>query len=207
MRLEESRASLRLFLGLCLVATITVGCSGNESGSTASPTDGEQVKSSASGGQSLEPPRSRSPQPSVTTTTNEGLQLVVNRATSDNDGFTVVHWTLTNVGDDALGFREHFQDIEVRYGDMAYFQDQYPWYLTESLLAEVIVPSTGKLYPPVTDEDANCLCGSWPTMAGPEELPPGESIRAYSAYYLPSDVQQIDLRVPGFERVEGIPLQ
>lgn len=203
----RSRAAGRLVLSLCLVVAAAVACSGNEDGSAAQPTKGHEAEPTGNSSPSLAPPRSRSPPPTVTSTTHEGFRLDVNRVTSDGEGFTVVHWTLTNVRDDAVGFREYFQDIEVRYGDMAYFQDQYPWYLTESLLAEVIVPSTRKLYPPVTDEHANCLCGSWPTMAGPEELPPGDSIRAYTAYYLPSDVQRIDFRVPGFERIEDIPLQ
>lgn len=203
MRPSRSRGAL---LGLCLAGVVAGGCSGSGDDSAAQPTKGEQAKSTQSASPSLEPPRSRSPRPTVTRTTNEGVRLDVNRATSDEEGFTVVYWTLTNVGNNALRFREYFGDIHVRYGDMAYFQDQYPWYLTESLLAEVIVPSTGKLYPPVTDRDANCLCGTWPKHLTSEELPPGESIRAYSAYYLPSDVQRIDFRVPGFERVEGIPL-
>lgn len=207
MRPGRSRATGRLLLSLCLVGAASVGCSGSEDGSVDQPTQSQQVEPTGNGGPSLAPLRSRSPRPTVTSTTHEGVRLDVNRVTSDGEGFTVVYWTLTNVGDNTLDFREYFRDIRVRYGDMAYFQDQYPWYLTEYLLAEVIVPSTGKLYPPITDRDANCLCGSWSTQEISEELPAGEGIRAYSAYYLPSDVQRIDFRVSGFDRIEDIPLQ
>lgn len=209
MRPTRSRAAGRLLLSVCLLGAAVVGCSGQEDDSPAQSPQDSQAHPTGEAEASPAPLASRSPRPTATSLRNEEARLDVNRATIDDDGFTVVHWTLTNRSDAPLDFDEYFRDIRVRYTNLAFFNEEYeyPWYLNWTLLAEAIVPSTGKRYSPVTDADANCLCGEWPTRTGSvEELPSGESIRSYSTYYLPHDTQQIDFRIPGF-RAESIPLQ
>lgn len=162
--------------------------------------NGQQPTASATPSDTLAPKRSRPSRPSLATiTAGGGVQLEVNRAVSGDDGFTVVFWTLSNTSNSEIDLSEFFYQIEVEYGNMSYFQDQYPWYLSDSMLIEVVLPDEDEWYPPITDTGSECLCG---VLANDlSSLPPGESIETYSTYYLPPGTKNIAIDFPGTDKL------
>lgn len=189
------------------VFLVVTGCSGDNQQSDAHQpsNDANQSTSSAKGSSSPAPERTRPSRATLANGTAQGQQVEVNRVLSDSTGFTIVYWTLTNEGDGSLYLRDFFD--ERHYGTLAYFQDQYPWYLGPDMKGvEVVLQEQGQRYLPITDSDSNCLCSS--SVRGNYDLAPGESVYGYSAYYIPSGVEEIAVSFPGAdELIREIPVE
>lgn len=62
-----------------------------------------------------------------------------------------------------------------------------------------------KLYLPVLDSDDSCLCTG---DLGNSEIPAGDALTISATYGgVPDDVDAIDVRVPGFPTIAGVPVQ
>jgi hypothetical protein len=62
-----------------------------------------------------------------------------------------------------------------------------------------------KLYLPVLDSEGDCLCN---TDMAEIAIPPGESVEISATYGgVPDDVDELDVRVPSFPSIEGVPVR
>lgn len=195
-------AALSSFLCGTLLAG---GCSGDGGQPGQPPTDGARDQRTEGSGTdrtspSLAPMRSRPPQDTLASNEGNDFRAEVNRVESERNGFVTVYWTLTNISDERQSVQEYLG--QRKYGGVAYFSEQFPWY-RQSDVDGVEIVQDGKRYLSVTDSSSNCVC-STSTLGGAGFLPSGESLEAYSSYYLPEDVESVSVSFPDIDPMEDI---
>lgn len=194
--------------GLCVLLAVivsTAGCSGGGNQTDDSPTGDASTQQTASPGSgktsTLAPMRSRPPRDALASAEGDGVRAEVNKVVANDVGFVVVYWTLINTGENELSVHELFG--KRNYSGAAYFSEQFPWYLTDNMEGVEVVLSEER-YLPITDPGSNCVCST--TTLDVAFLPSGKSIEAYSAYYLPRDVESVSVSFPGLDLMEDIPV-
>lgn len=182
--------------GALLAITSCSGDGSPDAKGGSSATDGGRSQSVPS--PTLAPPRSPPQWPVLASAKGGKLRVEVNRIRSDSHGFTMVHWTLTNISDhrvvlpDALGGRRDYNA---------------KWYWGHNLAGvELISRDTGNIYLPLTDPNGNCVCNYWTGIHQNGFLASGNYIRGYTAYFIPPDLRNIGVSFPGFELLKNIPI-
>lgn len=64
----------------------------------------------------------------------------------------------------------------------------------------------GKRYHPLMDSEGNCLCSGNITIDSKSEIAPGEKVAYWSMFSVPTDIDEVDLEIPGFDVIEGVPI-
>lgn len=199
---QSWRALCLLVIAGALLAV--AGCSGGGSPRTTDEDSGRNDGQPRSVPSPTLPPRRSPPQwPVVASAKGEELRVEVNRVRSDSYGFTMVHWTVTNISSNAIDLRDFFhrRDYSVMSGI-----DQ--WYMGPYMAGvELVSRDQGQIYLPLTDPKLDCVCSKSSAVLDNASLAPGNYIRGYTAYFIPPDSKTISVSFPGFELLKNIPIK
>lgn len=66
--------------------------------------------------------------------------------------------------------------------------------------------SSAKRHHPVMDQNGDCLCSGDTSLEAKTFIEPGDKVVYWSMFSVPQDVDSIDLEIPGFDPIEGIPI-
>jgi hypothetical protein len=61
-------------------------------------------------------------------------------------------------------------------------------------------------YHPLMDSEGDCLCSGNTSLDSKNTLEPGDKVAYWSMFSVPSDVDSINLEIPGFDVIEDIPI-
>ncbi|MFE1167071.1 hypothetical protein [Nocardiopsis sp. NPDC058789] len=77
-----------------------------------------------------------------------------------------------------------------------------------SSFSGVTITSTDerRRFHPLMDSEGDCLCSGNVSLDFKATIDPGEKVAYWSMYSVPVDVDEIDLEIPGFDAIEGIPV-
>lgn len=105
-----------------------------------------------------------------------------------------VTWSVENTGSTEVDFN-WLQGASYMYSNQASYAG-----------VTITSPDEGKRYHPLMDSDGACLCSGNYSLDTKNFLRPGEQVVYWSMFSVPDDVDSIDLEIPGFDPIEGIPI-
>lgn len=92
---------------------------------------------------------------------------------------------------------------------------QLSWLAGNSYMYDLAISYSGvtirssddnKRYHPLMDSDGDCLCSGNTSTEAKSFIRPGEKVAYWSLFSIPKNVDSIDLEIPGFDPIEGIPI-
>lgn len=85
--------------------------------------------------------------------------------------------------------------------------DTYMYNNSNSYSGVTVTSSTGeRRYHPIMDKDGTCLCSGGISFDEKFSINQGDKVAYWSMFSVPEDVESIDLEIPGFDPIEGIPI-
>lgn len=112
-----------------------------------------------------------------------------------SDDLTELRMTLTNEGEPGTPSLEPYSA----------FTDDRPAAGLDLSGVGLVDGESKKLYLPVLDGEGECLCSS---NMGDVAIPPGESVELNATFGgVPGDLDELDVRVPDFPSIEGVPVR
>ena len=141
---------------------------------------------------------SEKPEPLGVTGSNEadseGMTAEVNDVEQNDSGNLVsVSWSIENNNDD--------------YVTLTWLYDQSYTYTGDYFSGITAVSSSSNTrFHPVMDGSGECLCAGNTSSDFFNEVAPEGKSAYWSLFSIPSDVDSIDIEVPGFEPIEDIPI-
>ena len=147
---------------------------------------------------SLAPQAPESSEPLGTAKSNEadseGMTAEVNNVERNDSGNMIsVSWSIANNNDD--------------YVTLTWLYDQSYTYTGDYFSGVTAVSSSSNTrFHPVMDGSGECLCAGNTSSDFFHEVAPEGKSAYWSLFSTPSDVDSIDLEVPGFEPIEDIPI-
>lgn len=126
---------------------------------------------------------------------SSGLTAEANAAEQNESGNLLsVTWSIENTGNEQVlfnwpaGTTYMYQDANSHSG------------ITVTSVDENI------RYHPLMDSEGNCLCSGNISLDSKSKIDPGEKVAYWSMFSLPTEVQEINLEIPGFDVIEGVPV-
>ena len=125
---------------------------------------------------------------------SSGLTVEANAATRNDAGNLVsITWSVENTTNN--------------YVQMTWLHDQSYTYSGPYFSGVTAIDSSsGTRFHPVMDSNGECLCAGNTSGKFFNEVAPGGKTTYWSLFSAPSDVDSIDIEVPGFEPIEDIPI-
>lgn len=125
---------------------------------------------------------------------SEGLSAEVHVADRSESSILSVTWSVENNGRNSVSF-DWPSGTSYMYSNSLYYSG-----------VTAASPSEGMRFHPIMDSNGECLCSGDTSFDFKGQISPGEKVVYWSMFSVPDDVDSIDLEIPGFDPIEGIPI-
>ena len=125
---------------------------------------------------------------------SEDLAVEAHSAERGESSMVSVTWSIENNGGSRVTFNWPTGTTYMYNSSLAYSG------------VTALSPSEGTRFHPIMDSRGECLCSGSNSIDFKKEIDPGEQVAYWSMFSVPESVDSIDLEIPGFDPIEGIPI-